>query len=124
MAQNLSHVLFGRLNKKWEEYGKDALVAYIEQQSDYRLTPTQRRAVVQGASEQALVHSGDTMVNAIAETRLTADKLNIDLRTANAIHKIASVQIDSGSFFLDGTSLHSVLYGDVRMHYDHNGPST
>ncbi len=38
-------------NKKWEEYGKDALVAYIEEQFQRKLAPSERKSVVQGASE-------------------------------------------------------------------------
>jgi glutamate dehydrogenase (NAD(P)+) len=96
--------LWSLQNKKWEEYGKEALLSVLEKQFARPLASSERMAVVTGASEQALIQSGleDTMVQAVAETRKTAARIHTDLRTAayvNAIHKISSVHIDSGSFF-------------------------
>lgn len=103
--KNLSHVRFGRLNKKWEEHGKTQLVDFVESQLNVKMTPAQRAHIVMGASEETLVHSGleDTMINAASETKKTAKDLNIDFRTAgyvNAINKIANSQRGAGMIFL------------------------
>lgn len=102
--KNLSHVRFGRINKKWEEHGKNQLVDFIEQQSSVKLSPEQRAQIVAGADEETLVHSGleDTMCNAAKETKVTARNLNIDYRTAafvNAISKISATSSGHGFIF-------------------------
>jgi len=72
--KNLSHVRFGRINKKWEEHGKNQLVEFVETEMGRRLSPEAKQAIVSGADEEMLVHSGleDTMINAVKETRNTA----------------------------------------------------
>ncbi|KJE90965.1 glutamate dehydrogenase (NADP+) [Capsaspora owczarzaki ATCC 30864] len=102
--KNLSHVRFGRLNKKWEEHSKSKLVEIIEETSNRKLSAGERRLIIHGANEADLVYSGleDTMINACMETRVTALKKDCDYRTAafyNAIRKIASVLEESGQLF-------------------------
>ncbi|KAL7748314.1 NADP-dependent glutamate dehydrogenase [Sorochytrium milnesiophthora] len=103
--KNLSHVRFGRLNKKWDEQGKQQLVNLVEKEAGRTLSETERRNIVHGAEEHELVYSGleDTMVVACRETHATATKHNIDHRTAaflNAIHKISAVYEGSGMLFM------------------------
>ncbi|OZJ02616.1 Glutamate dehydrogenase, mitochondrial [Bifiguratus adelaidae] len=94
--KNLSHVRFGRMNKKWDESGKAKLVGLVEASAGRKLTEVERRQIVHGAEEHELVYSGleDTMMLACEETRVTANERNTDYRTAaliNAIQKIATV---------------------------------
>lgn len=101
--KNLSHVRFGRLNKKWEERGKNNLLTILEKKIGSKASSDERKTIVQGALEVDIVKSGldDTMSNACAETYATARKLNTDYRSAaffNAIEKIASVYEKSGMF--------------------------
>lgn len=104
--KNLSHVRFGRMNKKWDEQGKSQLVDLVESVSGRKLSAAEKRTVVHGAEEHELVYSGleDTMIKACAETRETANEKNIDHRTAalsNAIKKIAIVLEGSGIMFME-----------------------
>ncbi|RKP35485.1 hypothetical protein BJ085DRAFT_43613 [Dimargaris cristalligena] len=105
--KNLSHVRFGRMNKKWDERGKSQLLALVEQNAGRHLTESERRQLIHGAEEHELVYSGleDTMIDACAETRATANELKTDYRTAalsNAIRKIATVYEGSGTLFSSG----------------------
>lgn len=102
--KNLSHVRFGRMNKKWDEQGKAKLLSLVEQQAGRQLSDVERRHIVHGAEEHELVYSGleDTMVMASQETRATAIEKKTDYRTAaflNAISKIAAVYEGSGMIF-------------------------
>ena len=102
--KNLSHVRFNRLNKKWEEQQKAALVDLVEQHAGRKLSDAERQRMIQGAEESDIVYSGleDTMVSACAETRKTALAKGLDYRTAaffNAIMKIALVTAESGILF-------------------------
>jgi len=102
--KNLSHVRFGRLNKKWEESSKRMLVDFIENTVNRKLGDAERNLVIHGADEVDIVRSGldDTMTNACAETRKTAIEKNTDYRTAalyNAIMKIKAVYESSGNLF-------------------------
>jgi glutamate dehydrogenase (NAD(P)+) len=103
--KNLSHVRFGRLNKKWDEQGKQRLVDLVAKEAGRLLTESERRNIIHGAEEHELVYSGleDTMVSAARETHTTAMKKGVDHRTAaflNAIHKIAAVYEGSGMLFM------------------------
>lgn len=102
--KNLSHVRFGRLNKKWEESSKRMLLDFIETTVHKKLSDSERNLVIHGADEVDIVRSGldDTMTNACAETRKTAMEKNTDYRTAalyNAIMKIKAVYESSGNLF-------------------------
>lgn len=102
--KNLSHVRFGRLNKKWEESSKRMLLDFIESTVNKKLSDSERNLVIHGADEVDIVRSGldDTMTNACAETRKTAMEKNTDYRTAalyNAIMKIKAVYESSGNLF-------------------------
>lgn len=102
--KNLAHVRFGRLNKKWEERGKETLLNLIQENSNRKLNDAERAIVVQGASERDLVYSGleDTMTNACGETRNCANELGVSQRIAAfvvSIRKVASATVDTGRMF-------------------------
>jgi glutamate dehydrogenase (NAD(P)+) len=94
--KNLSHVAFGRMNRRFEETANTNLVNMVEGITGVALTPLQRSTIVKGASELELVNSGleDTMIRSyheIRETFKTTEKIDT-LRTAafvGAINKIA-----------------------------------
>ncbi|MBE7178408.1 MAG: Glu/Leu/Phe/Val dehydrogenase [Mucilaginibacter polytrichastri] len=94
--KNLSHVAFGRMNRRFEENSNLNIVNMVEGITGVALTPLQRATIVKGASELELVNSGleDTMSRSYHEIRETfANTPKIDtLRTAafvGAINKIA-----------------------------------
>ncbi|HVV54857.1 MAG TPA: Glu/Leu/Phe/Val dehydrogenase [Mucilaginibacter sp.] len=94
--KNLSHVAFGRMNRRFEETANTNLVNVVEGITGVALTPLQRATIVKGASEIELVNSGleDTMIRSYHEIRETFNNTEkIDtLRTSafvGAINKIA-----------------------------------
>jgi glutamate dehydrogenase (NAD(P)+) len=94
--KNLSHVAFGRMNRRFEENSNLNLVNMVEGITGVALNSTQRSTIIKGASELELVNSGleDTMIRSyheIRETFVNTDKIDT-LRTAafvGAINKIA-----------------------------------
>ncbi|KAF2069380.1 hypothetical protein CYY_009305 [Polysphondylium violaceum] len=102
--KNLSHVRFGRLNKKWEESSKKLLLDFVESTTNKKLTDNERNIIIHGADEIDIVRSGldSTMTVACEETRRTAIEKNTDYRSSalmNAINKIAIVYESSGNIF-------------------------
>jgi len=103
--KNLSHVRFGRLNKKWEETSNQRIIDFVDECMGKTMADQSRRKIlVGGPNEEDIVYSGleDTMCNAARETYKTAQNSNIDLRSAafnNAITKIVMVSEDAGHFF-------------------------
>lgn len=101
--KNLSHVAFGRMDKRYEEKTSLNLVNLIEKMTGTNLSAEQRKLVVKGASELELVNSGleDTMIRSyheIREVKLKNRKIE-DLRTAafvNSIEKIAISYMNMG----------------------------
>lgn len=94
--KNLSHVAFGRMNKRYEEIANLEMVNVIEKTTGVSLSAEQRAALVKGASELEVVNSGleDTMMRSYHEIREIKEQNNkIDsLRTAafvSCIDKIA-----------------------------------
>lgn len=103
--KNLSHVRFGRINKRWEESSKNQLMDLIEAGLGRKLEPEIRASVGIGADEARLVYSGleDTMINACADVRQIAVSKNVDYRTAalyTAINKVADCTDTSGMIFM------------------------
>ncbi|WP_183572781.1 Glu/Leu/Phe/Val family dehydrogenase [Mucilaginibacter sp. X5P1] len=94
--KNLSHVAFGRMNRRFEENSNLNLVNMVEGITGVALNSVQRSTIVKGASELELVNSGleDTMIRSyheIRETFINTEKIDT-LRTAafvGAINKIA-----------------------------------
>jgi glutamate dehydrogenase (NAD(P)+) len=101
--KNLSHVAFGRMDKRYEENANLNLVNLVEKMTGVTLSPEQRSLVVKGASELELVNSGleDTMIRSYHEIRgikMENPKIN-DLRTAafvGSINKIAISYMNMG----------------------------
>ncbi|KAA8485008.1 glutamate dehydrogenase (NAD(P)+) [Arcticibacter tournemirensis] len=101
--KNLSHVAFGRMDKRYEENANLNLVTMVEKMTGVSLAPDQRSMIIKGASELELVNSGleDTMVRSYHEIRnikLSNNKIS-DLRTAafvGAIEKVAISYMNMG----------------------------
>jgi glutamate dehydrogenase (NAD(P)+) len=94
--KNLSHVAFGRMNRRFEENSNLNLVNMVEGITGTSLTPLQRTTIIKGATELELVNSGleDTMIRSYHEIReIFKGESKIDtLRTAalvGSINKIA-----------------------------------
>lgn len=103
--KNLSHVRFGRLNKKWEESSNKRIIDFVEECIGKSMADSARKKIIIGGpSEEDIVYSGleDTMSNAARETFKTAQVSKIDFRSAafhNAIRKIVMVSEESGHIF-------------------------
>ncbi|MBL7997089.1 MAG: Glu/Leu/Phe/Val dehydrogenase [Candidatus Kapabacteria bacterium] len=103
--KNLSHVRFGRMDKRFEENTNTSLIAAVERITGHALTPSERELIGRGADEEDLVNSGleDTMIGSyheIMETWRTHKKVH-DMRTAGfitAIDKIATSYSSLGIF--------------------------
>lgn len=94
--KNLSHVRFGRMEKRFDEDVHRGLVGALERMTGKRLTGQDAARLAAGPGEEALVASGleETMVSAYHEIREVRTRLGpkADLRTAafvDAIDKIA-----------------------------------
>lgn len=103
--KNLSHVRFGRINKRWEEESKNNILNIIESSMSKKLKPEVREAAGLGADEAQLVYSGleDTMIGACAEVRRIALEKHVDWRIAamyTAISKVAECTDTSGVMFM------------------------
>ena len=94
--KNLSHVAFGRMNRRFEENSNLNLVNMVEGITGVALNSTQRASIIKGASELELVNSGleDTMIRSyheIRETFVQSGKID-NMRTSSfvvAINKIS-----------------------------------
>jgi glutamate dehydrogenase (NAD(P)+) len=103
--KNLSHMRFGRMDKRFNQNMYDQLVATVERLTGHSLSMQERAMLVKGADEIDLVRSGleETMIMAYHEIReiLKRKKKVQDLRTAafvNAINKISSDYLSLGIF--------------------------
>jgi glutamate dehydrogenase (NAD(P)+) len=103
--KNLSHVRFGRMQKRFEEESNRRLLKAVELLTAKDFPDAELETAARGASEEDLVNSGleETMVAAyrqIRELRLQHDR-KVDLRTAafiDAIDKIAATYEEMGIF--------------------------
>ena len=103
--KNLSHVRFGRLEKRLEEADEARFVRALESLTGKRLDDEERRMLVHGSDELDIVNSGleETMVvayQAIREMHRQTPALG-DLRAAafrTAIDKIARSYLDLGVY--------------------------
>lgn len=103
--KNLSHVRFGRMDKRFTENTNNSFVDVIENLTGKSVTNKERMMLTHGADEVDLVNSGleETMISAYHEirNRWRADKKIKDMRTAAfvvAIDKIASSYNTLGIF--------------------------
>ncbi len=103
--KNLSHVRFGRMDKRYFESVHLRLIEEIQALTGRKLSEERIRLLATGPSEEDIVNSGleETMIMAYREIREIqrshGDK--IDLRTAafiDAIHKVAKAYIERGIF--------------------------
>ena len=103
--KNLSHVRYGRMERRLEERSERAFLRAVETATGHRFTPEEVGRLARGAEEQDIVNSGleDTMIqayNEIREIRKREPKI-ADLRTAafvNAINKVARSYLELGVF--------------------------
>ncbi len=103
--KNLSHVRFGRMQKRHEQANELAMLKAIEQSTGRKFSDTERAAFAKGPDEQDLVNSGleETMIAAFHELlKIQRDTAGVpDLRIAaflNAIHKVARSYSELGIF--------------------------
>lgn len=95
--KNLSHVAFGRMDKRYEETANLNLVNMVEASTGVKLSSVQRSTIVKGASELELVNSGleDTMIRSYHEIRCVkmANPKIDSLRTAAFVSSIDKIAI-------------------------------
>ena len=103
--KNLSHVRFGRLEKRHREAADRRMLRAIEAASGKSFTDAERASMVPESDELSLVNSGleDTMAVAYGEIRATKEQHRDmkDLRTAaffNAINRVARSYQQLGIF--------------------------
>ena len=91
--KNLSHVRFGRMERRFEENSMRKMLLGVEDLVGKRFTEDLFNKIAHGADERDLVDSGleDTMITSYNEIKEIRDRHSIDLRTAafvSAINKI------------------------------------
>jgi glutamate dehydrogenase (NAD(P)+) len=103
--KNLSHVRFGRMDKRFQEASYGNMVMALEELTGKSLGPAARAKLVRGADEEDIVYSGleETMVTAFNEVsqRMLTDKAVDSMRTAAyaiAIEKVARTYLELGVF--------------------------
>lgn len=103
--KNLSHVRFGRMDRRFDEAAFDRMVAAMETLTGQTLPEERRRMVTRGADEADLVASGleETMVETYHRIREGAKRKDdaLSLRTVaylDAIDKIATAYQQRGIF--------------------------
>jgi len=102
--KNLSHVRFGRMEKRFEEMSAGRMVKSIESATGKQLSDTERRLLVRGADEEDLVNSGLEETMSVAYQQIMAVQRRhaaSDFRTAafiTAIDKIAVSYMELGIF--------------------------
>ncbi len=103
--KNLSHVRFGRMDKRFEHSAFNKMLSAVEQSTGKSFSDNDRMAITRGPEEIDLVNSGleETMTSAYNQIRdiLKNNGKIPDLRTAaflNAIDKIATAYVELGIF--------------------------
>lgn len=104
-VKNLTHVRFGRLEKRYAQNAFGRMVGVVEELTGKSVDEDKRRFSTRPADEEDLVNSGleETMVNAYHQVRETRNQFNdeADLRSAAfvvAIDKIALCYQELGIF--------------------------
>ncbi|MBA3343442.1 MAG: Glu/Leu/Phe/Val dehydrogenase [Gemmatimonadaceae bacterium] len=102
-VKNLSHMRYGRMEKRFEERSNNQILQAVEGLTGKRFTPDARKSAAESAGEEELVNSGleETMIAAYAELRTIQKDRGVDLRTAafiNAIGKVAMSYAMRGIF--------------------------
>ncbi len=103
--KNLSHVRYGRMEKRFTENLNTRILNQIEEMSNKKVSETEREFIMHGPEEVDLVHSGleETMISATREImEIWKSNPEIpDMRTAayvNAINKVANSYVELGIF--------------------------
>lgn len=103
--KNLSHMRFGRMEKRFDQQRLTNLVAMVERQVGREVSDEEKNMIARGADEIDLVRSGleETMINAYHQIRdVMLEKQQVtDLRTGafvSAISKISSDYLAMGIF--------------------------
>lgn len=101
--KNLSHVRFGRMEKRAETTSYRKILGVIENISDRTFTEEEMEKLASGSGEYELVDSGleETMIVAYGQINELRKKHDIDLRTAaflNAIEKVGIIYEQMGIF--------------------------
>jgi glutamate dehydrogenase (NAD(P)+) len=103
--KNLSHVRYGRLEKRFTENLNTHILAQIEELSGKNVSAKERTFIEHGPDEVDLVHSGleETMITATREIiEIWHSNPDIpDMRTAayvSAINKVATTYVEMGIF--------------------------
>ncbi len=103
--KNLSHVRYGRMEKRFTENLNTEILAQIEGLTGKVVNQKERKFIMHGPEEVDLVHSGleETMITATREIMaIWLDNAEIpDMRTAayvNAINKVATSYAELGIF--------------------------
>ncbi len=96
--KNLSHVRFGRLQKRQEQAAAQRLLAAVEHLTGRKFSDRETELATRGADEEDLVNSGleETMVNAYRQVRGAQERLKgkVNLRTAALISAIDKIALD------------------------------
>jgi glutamate dehydrogenase (NAD(P)+) len=103
--KNLSHVRYGRMEKRFSENMNHHIIGQIEELTGKKVNETERIFIEHGAEEIDLVNSGleETMISAVQEIReiwVSHDKIP-DMRTAafvSAINKVGESYAQLGIF--------------------------
>ncbi len=103
--KNLSHVRYGRLEKRFTENTNINILHQIEELTGKKVTDSEKQIIAHGPDEIDLVHSGleETMINATREIMdiWKANPTIPDMRTAAyvcAINKVATSYAELGIF--------------------------
>lgn len=104
-VRNLSHIRFGRMERRYDELRGEQIIGAIEDISSRKMPEATHKTLVRGADELDLVRSGldDTMRLAYQELKYALDsndKIH-DFRTAAyvvAVNKIARSYLDIGVY--------------------------
>ncbi len=102
--KNLSHVAFGRMDKRYEELNNNNIIRAVEETTGRQLSKASLDRLVIGPSEKDIVNSGleETMVTAyygIREIMLREETTNLRIACfVNALSKIAVAYMDRGIF--------------------------
>lgn len=103
--KNLSHVRYGRMEKRFTENMNSHILGQIEELSGKTVSDKERKFIMHGPEEQDLVHSGleETMITATREIMdiWKKDPSIPDMRTAayiSAINKVATSYAELGIF--------------------------
>jgi glutamate dehydrogenase (NAD(P)+) len=101
--KNLSHMRFGRMDKRYEQRSQENLIQMFEEMVGKKVPDHLVRQIAKGADEIDLVRSGleESMINAYQITRNIMMDKKIDLRTAafvNAINLIGHDYMSMGIF--------------------------